>query len=132
MEYVNYSYIYSRFSKTRKEQRDIYASWPAQATRRQLTNEYWCNALCHYSLLFVLADVVVLLYGGQWNVGHVPADVMLGMGAYIPLYFLLYRPIFTIEFLPKPETVIAIYEGRERAWQEKCKLKLLEQQFQRP
>jgi alkyl hydroperoxide reductase subunit AhpC len=37
------------------------------------------------------------------------------------LYFILYRPIFTGDFLPKLETVIAAYEGRERAWLEKCK-----------
>ena len=43
------------------------------------------------------------------------------MLAYLPLYVMIYRPIFTGEFLPKLETVIAAYEGRERAWLEKCK-----------
>lgn len=118
---VNYSYIYSRFRKTHKGQRDIYASWPAEATRRQLINEYWSNALWHYLLLFVLADVVVFFYSGQFNAMYMLAGVTLGMVAYLPVYFLIYRPTFTGDFLPKLETVIAAYEGRERAWLEKCK-----------
>ncbi|WP_212005288.1 hypothetical protein [Chitinophaga sp. HK235] len=118
---VKYSYIYSRFRKTHEGQRDIYASWPAEATRSQLINGYWSNALWHYLLLFVLADVAVLFYSGQFNMMYMLAGVTSGMAAYIPLYFLVYRPIFTGEFLPKLETAIAVYEGRERAWMEKCK-----------
>lgn len=118
---VKYGYIYSRFRKTHEGQRDIYASWPAEATRRQLINEYWSNALWHYSLLFVLADAIVLFYCGQWTAMYILAGVMFGMITYIPLYVLLYQPIFTIEFLPKLETAMAAYDGRERAWQEKCK-----------
>ncbi|MCW3464742.1 hypothetical protein [Chitinophaga nivalis] len=64
---VKYSYIYSRFRKTHEGQRDIYASWPAEATRRQLISEYWSNALWHYLLLFVWADFVVFFYSGQLN-----------------------------------------------------------------
>jgi len=118
---VKYSYIYSRFRKTHEGQRDIYASWPAEATRRQLINEYWSNAIWHYLLLFVLADVAVFFYSGQLNATHMLAVVTLGMVAYLPVYCLVYRPIFTGDFLPKLETVIAAYEGRERAWLEKCK-----------
>ncbi|UPK72480.1 hypothetical protein [Chitinophaga filiformis] len=118
---VNYNYIYSRFRKTHEKQHDIYASWPAEATRRQLINEYWINALWHYLLLFVVAAVVVLLYNGLLNGMCMLASVTLGMAAYLPLYILLYRPIFTGEFLPMLETAIAAYEGRERAWLEKCK-----------
>ena len=118
---VKYSYIYSRFRKTHEGQRDIYTSWPAEATRRQLINEYWSNALWHYLILFVLADFAVLFYSGQLNAMYMLAGVTLGMVAYLPVYFLVYRPIFTGDFLPKLETVIATYEGRERAWLEKCK-----------
>ncbi|QJB38784.1 hypothetical protein HF324_13275 [Chitinophaga oryzae] len=118
---VKYSYIYSCFRKTHERQRDIYASWPAEATRRQLINEYWSNALWHYLLLFVLADLTVFFYSGQLNAMYVLAGVTLGMAAYLPVYFLVYRPIFTGDFLPMLETVIATYEGRERAWLEKCK-----------
>jgi len=118
---VNYNYIYSRFCKTHEEQRDIYASWPAEATRRWLINEYWNNALWHYLLLVVVAAVVVWVYNGQLNGMYILAGMTLGIAVYLPLYFLLYRPIFTGDFLPKLETVIAAYEGRERAWLEKCK-----------
>ncbi|ASZ13706.1 hypothetical protein CK934_23485 [Chitinophaga sp. MD30] len=118
---VEYSYIYSRFRKTHEGQRDIYASWPAEATRRHMINEYWSNALWHYSLLVVVAAVAVWFYNGQLNGMFMLVGVTLGIAAYLPLYFILYRPIFTGEFLPKLETVIAAYEGRERAWLEKCK-----------
>ncbi len=118
---VNYNYIYSCFRRTHERQRYVYASWPAEATRRRLINEYWSNASWHCLLLIVLADVVVLFYSGQLNSMSMRAGVTFGMAAYLPLYFLLYRPIFTSDFLPKLETVIAAYEDRERAWLEKCK-----------
>ncbi|WPV65929.1 hypothetical protein [Chitinophaga sp. LS1] len=104
-----------------KGQRDIYASWPAEATRRQLINEYWSNALGHYLFLVVVATVAVWFYNGQLNSIYMLVSVTLGITVYLPLYFILYRPIFTGDFLPKLETVIAAYEGRERAWLEKCK-----------
>ncbi|NSL85984.1 hypothetical protein ECE50_004020 [Chitinophaga sp. Mgbs1] len=56
---VKYSYIDSRFRKTHEGQRDIYASWPAAATRSRLINEYWSNALWHYLLLVVVAAVAI-------------------------------------------------------------------------
>ncbi|MBC9909842.1 hypothetical protein [Chitinophaga varians] len=62
---LKYSYIYSRFRKIHEEQRGIYSSWPAEATRRQLINEYWSNALWHYLLLVVLAAVAVWFYSGK-------------------------------------------------------------------
>lgn len=52
---------------------------------------------------------------------HVASLALLGILTYLPLYVMVYRPTFTGEFLPKLETVIAAYEGRERAWLEKCK-----------
>ncbi|SHN34502.1 hypothetical protein [Chitinophaga sp. CF418] len=118
---VRYSYVYSYFRKTHEGQRDIYASWPVEATRSQLINKYWNNALWHYLLLVVVAAVAVGLFNMQLNGMYMLAGVALGMAAYLPLYFLLYRPIFTSEFLPMLETAIAAYEGRERAWLEKCK-----------
>ena len=104
---VNYNYIYSRFRQAHEGQRNVYACWPAEATGRRLINEYWSNALWHYLLLIVLADVAVLFYNGQLHAMYMFASVTLGMAAYLPLYLLLYRPIFTGEFLPKLETVIA-------------------------
>ncbi|MCW3466193.1 hypothetical protein [Chitinophaga nivalis] len=118
---VKYSYIYSRFRKTHERKRDIYASWPAEATRHQLINEYWNNALWHYLLLVVVATAAVWFYNDQLNGMYMIICVTVGIIVYLPLYFLLYRPVFTGDFLPKLETVIAVYEGRERAWLEKCK-----------
>nr|WP_295873302.1 hypothetical protein [uncultured Chitinophaga sp.] len=118
---VNYSYIYSRFRGTHKGQRDVYASWPAEATRHRLISDYWSNVLWHYFLLVVLAAVSVWFYNGQLNGMYMLVYITVGMAAYLPLYFLLYRPIFISDFLPKLETAIAAYEGRERAWLEKCK-----------
>jgi len=118
---VNYNYICSRFRKTHERQRDIYTSWPAEATRRQLINEYWSNALWHYFLLIAVAAVAVWFYNGQLNGMYMLVGMTAGIAAYLPLYFILYRPIFTGDFLPKLETAIAAYEGRERAWLEKCK-----------
>ncbi|WP_343745809.1 hypothetical protein [Chitinophaga sp.] len=118
---VNYSYIYSRFRKTHKGQLEIYASWPAEATRYQLISEYWSNVLWHYLLLVVLAAVGVCFYNGQLNGMYMLVGITVGIAAYLPLYFILYRPIFIGDFLPKLETAIAAYEGRERVWLEKCK-----------
>jgi hypothetical protein len=71
--------------------------------------------------LIVVAAVAVWFYNGQLNGMYMLVSAALGIAAYLPLYFMLYRPIFTGDFLPKLETVIAAHEGRERAWLEKCK-----------
>lgn len=118
---VNYSHIYSRFRKTHDRQRSNYASWPATATRRQLINEYWNHAVWHYLLLFGVAAVAVLFLSGQLNASYVLTSMTLGIAAYLPLYFIVYRPTFTGDFLPKLETALATHEGHERAWLEKCK-----------
>ncbi|MFY0255309.1 hypothetical protein ACDQ55_15285 [Chitinophaga sp. 30R24] len=118
---VNYQYLYSRFRQTHERQRYVYVGWPTIATRRQLINDYWNNALLHYLFLVALSTIVVVLYSGFSSSMYFITHVMLEVIIYLPLYFMVYRPIFTSEFLPKLETVIAEYEGRERAWLEKCK-----------
>ncbi len=55
-------YIYFRFRKTHERQRDTYASWPAEATRRKLINEYWSDVLWHYLLMVVVAAVAGQTY----------------------------------------------------------------------
>lgn len=118
---VKYDYIYSSFRNTHERQRLIFTNWPTGATRCQLINEYWNNALWHYLFLLVVSAITVCLYNRQLNSMYMFAHVTLGVVLYLPLYFLLYRPIFTADFLPKLETAIATFEGRERAWLEKCK-----------
>jgi len=118
---VSYNYIYSCFRRTHERQSTIHASWPAEATRYKLIHEYWNNAIKHYLLLLIMAHFSVMSYNNQLNSLSMVVSVTLGIAAYLPLYFLLYRPIFTGDYLPKLETAIAEYEGRKRTWMEKCK-----------
>lgn len=121
---VDYMYLYNHFRQTHEKQRYVYASWPAAATRRQLISDYWSNAILHYLLLMVPGIFVVSILSiqnGSFNIMYFLFLVMLGMLIYLPLYFMTYRRVFIGEFLPKLEMVMSAYEGKERAWLEKCK-----------
>lgn len=121
---VNYKYLYTIFRQTQEGQHNVHSCWPIAATRQKLISDYWGNALLHYLLLIALSVVVVLLftitYGYLGNI-YLPVLFLVGILAYLPMYFIIYRPTFLREFLPNLETVIAEYEGRERLKLDKCK-----------
>jgi hypothetical protein len=121
---VNYKHLFTRFCRTHEGQRNVYSSWPAEATRRQLINDYWSDTVLHYLLLVTLSALIVFLMPSTdgFSVGmYIRMYVIIASLVYVPLYFTVYRPTFNLEFLPRLETVIAEYEDRERAWLEKCK-----------
>lgn len=121
---INYNYIYSRFHKTHEDYCSSYAVWATTATRHKLISEYWGNALRHYALLigasvlFVILIYSPLIFTNSIQLG---ALFMIAGLAYIPLHYFIYRPTFNSDFLPKLETAIKAYEGKEQAWLEKCK-----------
>jgi hypothetical protein len=45
---------------------------------------------------------------------------MIGALVYVPLYYFIYRPTFNCDFVPKLETAIIAFEGKELAWLERC------------
>ncbi len=118
---VNYHYIYKQFTQTHDQQRRLYAHWPATATRQQLINDYWNNTVRHYLLLIGISVVAVLPFNSHYLLTFFLSAVVLAVAVYLLLYYSVYHRIFNLEFLPKLETAIANYEGRERAWLEKCK-----------
>jgi len=121
---INYKFLYSYFRRTQEEQRCIYASWPTGATRQKLISDYWGNALLHYLLLMPLSTGLVFLFSINYRYSinlYLLALFLIGIFAYLPMYFLIYRPTFNRDFLPNLEAVVAEYEGKERAWLEKCK-----------
>jgi len=118
---VNYTNIYGRFCKIHNEQRNIYAQWPTTATRGQMINIFWQSTLKHYLLIAAVALVIVTLRYAETFYRPFLCSVFVCIITYIPIYYLTYRTIFNIDFLPKLETAIAAYESRERTWREKCK-----------
>lgn len=121
---VNYKHLYTRFCQTHEGQRNVYSSWPKEATRRRIISDYWSDTVLHYLLLVILSAVVVFLepFTDGFSIGmYVRMLVILAGLVYVPLYFSVYRPTFNLEFLPRLETVIAEYEKREQAKLDKCK-----------
>lgn len=121
---INYNYIYSRFHKTHEDYCSSYAVWPTTATRHKLISDYWGNVLRHYLLLVGVSTLFVILTNSPLIFAKgIQLGVLFMMGAlaYVPLYYFIYRPTFNDDFLPKLETAIMAYEGKEQAWLEKCK-----------
>lgn len=58
---VNYKHLFTRFCQTHEGQRNVYTSWPAEATHRRLISDYWSDTVLHYLLLVTLSAVVVFL-----------------------------------------------------------------------
>lgn len=105
---VNYRYLYTSFRQSQDRQRYIHANWPTTATRQKLIANYWENTLVHYLLLITISTTMVVLFSigySQHNNIYLPVLFLVGIMAYLPIYFIIYRPTFNREFLPNLETV---------------------------
>jgi|GEM_PF-5527896 len=120
---VNYHYVYINFQTIHERYRNTHAIWPATATRLKLIVDYWNNALLHYLLIVTAGTLLTTPFFSIDSLNDLYFFTICIAGAlsYVPLYFIVYRHMYNSEFLPKLETAVAEYEGKERAWQEKCK-----------
>ncbi|NLR56945.1 hypothetical protein HGH93_02455 [Chitinophaga polysaccharea] len=121
---VNYNYIYTKFRQTHEDYGSVYTFWPTAASRYKLISGYWENALRHYLLLVAVSSLFVVITNSPsifWNSIQLSMLLIMATLAYIPIYHFVYRPTFNNDFLPKLETAIIAYEGKEQAWLDKCK-----------
>ncbi|SDC96529.1 hypothetical protein [Niabella drilacis] len=117
----NPSYIYTRFRQMHERRRSIHRYWPATATRSQLIDTYWRSALLHFSSIIILGVLVTSFFSGTLDLLYFLSVAIFTIGAFPPLYYFIYRPIFNSSFLPNLENAIATYEGRELSLLEKCR-----------
>ncbi len=117
----NFVYLTLHFRRTHEKHQEHFESWPIAATRRKVINDFWFWALFHYAALVTICGVIFMAVLVSFSFSYLLTVLVVGILLYLPLYVLLYRPAFTSDFLPKLETVIAEFEGNQRAWAEKCK-----------
>ncbi|AHF17332.1 hypothetical protein [Niabella soli] len=115
------SYIYTRFRQIHERRRSVHRYWPAIATRCQLIDGYWRNALLHFCSLIILGILITSFFSRPLNLSYILSIAIFTIGVFPPLYYFIYRPIFTGRFLPNLENAIATYEQRELSLLEKCK-----------
>ncbi|MGJ7032282.1 hypothetical protein [Niabella hirudinis] len=118
---VSYDHISKSFCKTHEQRLNIRKAWPVRATRQMLMTDYWGNATIHFVLLFGISMFFTSFFSGQNAAVYLSTSILAGIIVGLPLFLLLYLPIFNREFIPRLETVIATYENEERAWMAKCK-----------
>lgn len=119
---VNYNYLNLRFRQIHSKQGILFPSWPTKATTQSLISDYWKNALKHYVFLLTLGMIGVLaLVSFSQSSLSLAVLGLISFLIYLPMYFMVYRPILKSEVMPKLATIAADFEGKERLRAEKCK-----------
>lgn len=121
---VDYDDLILRFRQTHQQRRGYISNWPTEATYWYLISDYWENVLKHYLAMLAVSIILINLFSfsrEQFTIINLFILVLTGFMIYFPVYFMIYRPTFNREFVPRLTAVMAEFEGKERLNLEKCK-----------
>jgi hypothetical protein len=121
---VNYDSIRELFLKIHTSYRVDYPEWSTRATRRKAISVYWYKYVLRHFLTLLLLGLIIYFAINSFHIPHAGELVAVGIMAIIAfgiLLFAQYAPYFSTEFLPKLETVVDEYEGRQFEDLEKCR-----------
>lgn len=115
---------YSRLSlhAIHKQHSLSFPSWNIESTRRKVIADYWYkHVLYHFLSLFGVALLIVLPFNLYFNLLYFSILLAFGGIGFSVVIFCLYLPLFSLNFLPQLETLIAHYKKtRPVVRQEKC------------
>lgn len=107
-------YIGTQFTTTHHQLTAAHPGWCLQATRQKLTARYWFRyVLIHFASLYSLAVAITLPFNTQLNQFYLAAVLTAGVISFTILAITNYGPIFFSDFLPKLQTMTALFETRQ-------------------
>ncbi|QJB35945.1 hypothetical protein HF329_33400 [Chitinophaga oryzae] len=115
------SWIQQSFVTIHENYSKAYQGWSLNATRKKLVADYWLkHVLAHLGAFYLTGLVIVLFLGGKFD-EFVLSGVLLGVLISLPvLIFWLYGQLFYFDFLPKLDTIMENYEGKQLLHLKKC------------
>lgn len=107
-------YIGTQFTTTHHQLTTAHPGWCLQATRQKLTARYWFRyVLTHFASLYSFAVAVTLPFNTQLNQFYLAAVLTAGVISFSILTITNYGPMFFSDFLPKLQTMTAVFETRQ-------------------
>jgi hypothetical protein len=121
---VNYDSIRELFSEIHTSYQEDYPGWSTRATRRKAISVYWYKYVLRHFLTLLLLGLILYFAINSFHIPRAGELIAIGIMVIIAfgiLLFVQYAPYFSTEFLPKLETVVEEYEGRQYEDLEKCR-----------
>jgi len=121
---VNYDSIRELFLQIHTSYLEDYPGWSTRATRRKAISIYWYKYVLRHFLTLLLLALILYFVIKSFHIPHAGELVAIGVMviiAFCILLFVQYAPYFNTEFLPKLETIVEEYEGRQYEDLEKCR-----------
>lgn len=113
--------VQRRFQQIHDKRRATIPNWPHIATRHKIVSDFWFRSIIHYASIAATVILILLIIDLFSTITLLYFFPLCAFIIYIPLYLLVYRPIYFIEFLPRLEIVIKEQEDAEKSWAAKCK-----------
>jgi hypothetical protein len=118
---VGNAYIQQAFVTTHENYRKDYPGWSTSATRKKVIANYWIkHVLPHFGAFYLAAVLIALPFSTNSIQFAFPGFFLAGIISVPVLTFWLYGQFFYIDFLPKLDTIIENYEGKQLQHLKKC------------
>ncbi|MGN7825048.1 hypothetical protein ACTJJB_33295 [Chitinophaga sp. 22536] len=115
------NYIEQTFVTTHNYFRKEYQGWSLNATRKKVVANYWIrHVLVHFAALYLVAVVSTLPVTNSFTRFYIPSLFLTGMISFPILVLGLYGQLFYFDFLPKLDTIMENYEGKQLQHLKKC------------
>ncbi|GAA0548178.1 hypothetical protein [Chitinophaga japonensis] len=115
------TYIQQAFVTTHENYRKDYPGWSTSATRKKVIANYWIkHVLTHFGAFYLVSVLIALPFSTNFNQFAFPGFFLAGMISLSVLTFWLYGQLFYVDFLPKLDTIIENYEGKQLQHFKKC------------
>jgi hypothetical protein len=121
---INYDAIRELFLQIHTSYREDYPGWSTRATKRKAISLYWYKYVLRHFLTLLVSGLIIYFVINSFHIPHAGEIIAIGIIAVIGfciLLFMQYAPFFNSEFLPKLETVVEEYEGKQYEELEKCR-----------
>lgn len=114
-------YIQHRFITIHENCRKEYQGWSLKATQKKVIADYWIkHVLTHFGTFYLVAVLIALPFNTNFNQSHLTGLLLAGLISLPILIFWLYGQLFYFDFLPKLDTIIENYEGKQLKHLKKC------------
>lgn len=115
------SHIHQTFVAIHENYRNYIQGWSLKATRKKVIADYWYkHVLTHFSALYLAAVFIDLPFIINFNQFLLPGMFLAGLLNLPILTFCIYGQFFYFDFLPKLDTIIENYEGKQLQHLKKC------------
>jgi hypothetical protein len=115
------AYIQQAFVTTHENYCREYRGWSVNATRKKVIAKYWIErVLIHFAALYLTGLVITLPFNTNFDQFYLPTVFVVGLLSLLTSVTWIYGPSFYFDFLPKLDTIVENYQGKQLQHLKKC------------